>query len=386
MESLYKKVRAPYLIIAVFTLLTTLILWLPFIFKLPNVGNIKLNGADFKRVEANWDGPLYIIVAKTFYDPTHPIFTEPPLGLQANYYPAHLPLYPLTIKLLSSFFSYPKAMLSSTIISSILLFCLFYYFVNKHKLSNHPLLLTSIFMLWPRLLVARSVGSPEPLFLLLIMTSVFLFAKKRYLFSSILGGLAVMTKTPGILLFPTYGAYFVYDYLKNKMFDMSRLSIMLIPLSLFGVFSLYGIQLNDFFAFYHTGGVVPMSGLYSAFNAGAKWVGTAWLEDIVFLFLFMATATIFAISSAFGEKKIEFLQVIAFFMVIFLLPLTFVEHRDISRYGLPLIPFVLIIFEKFLTDRRFYIAVLFVLPAIYLYAINFILQNTSPITEWLPFL
>jgi len=56
-----------------------------------------------------------------------------------------------------------------------------------------------------------------------------------------------------------------------------------------------------------------------------------------------------------------------------------VAHRDISRYVLPVAPFVLIAFEKVLTSREFKIIFPVILLAIYLYAQNFLLQNTAPI-------
>ncbi len=70
---------------------------------------------------------------------------------------------------------------------------------------------------------------------------------------------------------------------------------------------------------------------------------------------------------------------LAFFVLTYLAAGTLVAHRDISRYLLPISPFVLIAFEKILTSREFKIILPIILLAIYLYAQNFILQNTAPI-------
>ena len=64
---------------------------------------------------------------------------------------------------------------------------------------------------------------------------------------------------------------------------------------------------------------------------------------------------------------------------------SFVAHRDISRYLLPLSPFVLIAFEKILTSKEFKIILPIIILAIYLYAQNFIIQNVAPIPNLTPF-
>jgi len=69
----------------------------------------------------------------------------------------------------------------------------------------------------------------------------------------------------------------------------------------------------------------------------------------------------------------------AFFVLIYLAASTLVAHRDISRYLLPIFPFILIAFEKVLTTREFKIILPIILLAIYLYSQNFILANIAPI-------
>jgi len=385
MNSLYKKKPFPYLIIVVLTIISSLLLWLPFLAHISHIGGINIPTTGMQTIEANWDGPLYIIPAKTLYNPNDSIYINPPLGLSPSYFAAHLPLYPFTIRMLSSVLSYPKAMLASTLIASILFFCLFYYVSKKHRLTSFPLILTLVLMFWPRLWIIRSIGSPEPFFLVFLLASIFLFIDKKYFFASILGSLAVWTKVPGVLLFPSFGLYIGYIYFKTKTFKPSYLWILLIPLSLIGVFQFYSIQLHDFFAYFHTGAVVPMPRIFAVFNTSSIWVGTAWLEDIIFLFLFLISATVVAVTCKIKEND-SWIKIIASFMVVFIGALTFVEHRDISRYSLPLIPLVFLIFEKLFTDRRFLIALCIVLPALYLYALNFIIANAAPITDWIPFL
>jgi hypothetical protein len=112
MEVLYRKYRA-YVFITLTCLFSTLILWLPFVMRATSINNISTPDNNFDVIRKNWDGPLYIIPAKTLYDKNHPVSLENPLGLTYNYFAAHLPLYPLTIRMLALVFSYPAAMLTS---------------------------------------------------------------------------------------------------------------------------------------------------------------------------------------------------------------------------------------------------------------------------------
>ncbi len=385
MFKLYIKNPLPFLVIAFITIISTLILWSPFILKSRKINGIKIDLPGFQTVIQQWDGPLYIIPAKTFYDLTKIDIPNQgfilSLPLSAKYFAAHFPIYPLTIKFLSSFFSYPKAMLTSTLIASILLFSFFYYFLKKLKLTSHPLWLTFIFMfITPRFFVIRSVGSPEPLFILLILLSLFFFLNEDYLLAGTMGSLATMTKTPGILLFFAYLLYFIEQYLKTKKLQSKWFWIVLIPIGLLSVFLLYLKQYGDFFAYFHSGDNIHLTFLpFSVFNFQKKWVGTAWLEEIIFFYFLYLMA-------AFKLFKKESLKPIFYFMVIFFLAIISVEHRDISRYSLPLLPLALIAFEKFFTSKKFLIALIFLLPAIYLYAWNFMAYNIAPISDWGPFL
>lgn len=370
-----------YLIICLTTLLSTFILWLPFILKFDSINGIKIPTPNFQTILKHWDGPLYIIPAKTLYNIDDSILKKAPLGLSEKYFSAHFPLYPLTIRLLSPVFGYPHAMIVSTLIASMILFCFFYYFLKKLQLTDRPLFLTLVFMfIMPRFLVIRSVGSPEPLFILLLLLSVFAFIKKSYLWAGLAGGLATMTKSPGILIFVGYVLCVLEEFFRDKKFNIKSLWLLLIPSGLLAVFLLYGQQYKDFFAYFHSGDNIHLIfPPFSVFNYQATWIGTAWLEEILFYFFFYLL-TIFSIRNSPHVKKLFY------FVLIFFIAVISVQHRDISRYSLPLLPFALIVFEKFFTSKKFLICLLLLLPAIYLYSWNFLIYNTAPIGDWAPFL
>ncbi len=353
-------------------------------------------GVSFLTIYKHYDGPLYVVVAKTFYNPKSIDNLHLEMTTSNKYFAAHLPLYPALIRAVREIgviggikeLAYLKSMVGTNLLTTIGLVLFFYYLLKKFKLTKNPLMLASVFLFLPRFLVVRSVGAPESLFMALILLSLFFFEKNRFWLAGLLGGLATMTKTPGILLFAGYGLVFLERWLKSafakvsadkeKKLNWNWLGIMLIPLGLLGVFGLYQIQYGDFFAYFHSGDNIHLVFPYSVFNFQKSWVGTAWLEDIIFYYFIYGLTIIYL-------KNIKYRSFFYFGLVYFVATL-FIQHRDISRYSLPLWPLALIVFEKFFTSKKFLIIFLILLPAIYLYAWNFLGYNAMPIADWKPFL
>ena len=93
------------------TLIPTFIIWGVFYFKVPEINHIPLPPQGMETIVANYDGPLYLVVAKSLYDATT-IKTSFQFPLSVEYYAAHFPLFPLLIRLLSlALHSYPYSML-----------------------------------------------------------------------------------------------------------------------------------------------------------------------------------------------------------------------------------------------------------------------------------
>ena len=152
----------------------------------------------------------------------------------------------------------------------------------------------------------------------------------------------------------------------------------MIPVRLIIVFLFYFVQTGDFFAYFHSGDNIHLVYPYSAFDFTKRWVGTAWLEDLVFYFgvYLLTVVTLYK-----SHQRSLF-----YFGLVFLTATIFVQHRDIARYSLPLWPLGLMAFPTFFTSKRFMIVFLILLPAIYLYAWNFMLYNVMPITDWTPYM
>lgn len=378
MIKLYNKFSSQLLIVFII-LFSSFLLYLPFLLKAGDWLGLRIFDSNMQYVYRNYDGPLYIIVSKSFYEPAAIQKTGLELPLPAEYFAAHLPLYPFFIRLLGASLGYLKAMLSVNLLFSVLLGLFFYYLVKRLKLTKNPLLLTIVFMFLPRLYVIRSVGAPESLFILLILLSLFFFEKEKFFWAGVFGGLSVMTKTPGAILFGAYFLVFIERYVRTKKVEwQGYLSICLIPLGLLIVFLIYFKQYGDFFAYFHSGDNFHLVTPFAAFNSLARWVRSAWLEDIVFYFFIYALSLFYL-----RESKYRSLY---YFGAAFFAATLFIQHRDIARYSLPLWPLACIAFEKFFTSKKFLFALIIILPGIYLYALNFILSNVMPVANWKPFL
>lgn len=375
-------------IITLISLFSTFLIWLPFFLRLTSFWKISLPAEGMATIMKNFDGLYYIVIAKSLYNP-RVISSLFSFDLPAIYYAAHFPLYPLLIKLGGFFLNHLWSMLSITLLASVLAAVAFYFFLKEFKLSKEPLWLTTLFLLFPaRWLIVRSVGSPEPLFILWLLTSFYFFKKKNYWLAGIFGGSAQLTKPPGILLFVAYAIYLLWKNWKElrkawftRLTRLTRLTcpLLLIPLTLIGISIYYHYVYGDFFAYFHSGDNIHLFWPpLQVFNATAAWVGTFWLEEVIYVYLL----GILGVVLLFKQKRYD----LGIFAAVFFYTTLFISHRDISRYSLPMWPFLLIAFEKFLVKREFKIAFAVILLPIFLYAINFIAGNTLAIADWAPLL
>jgi hypothetical protein len=338
-------------------------------------------------VVANYDGPLYIVVAKTLYDPI--LAKTFPFDIPSEYYAAHFPLFPLLIKAFALPLGFPYAMLFVTILSSVFALYFFQLLIGEFVEKKHILWLTIVFALFPgRWLIVRSIGSPEPLFIGAIIASLYYFRKGKYLWAGIFGAIAQFTKSPAILLFIGYTLTILTTetqklatmssskWLKQSK-PLSYLPLFLIPLALLSVFYIYKLQMNDILAYFHSGDNIHLQfPPFQVFNYKQPWVGTFWLEDILFVYLFGALG----LAKLMRQKE----DALYWFTGILFATLLFVSHRDIIRYGLPLVPFLMIAFRDTLISKEFKFAFAILIIPIYLYSLAFISNNVMPISNWAP--
>ena len=373
-------------LIAVLVIVSTFLIWLPHLLSLPNFWGLNFSNG-FSTIYRNFDGLEYVVIAKSFYDPQ--IISSIPQNLPASYFASHFPGYSIFIALFATILGFLKSMLFVSILSTILAAGAFYFLVKDFKLTSQPLFLTLVFLILPaRWLIVHSVGSSEPLFIFFVITTIFFVLKfeqaGKFFYitlAGIFGLLAQLTRPPGILLFIALILYVHWKlYLQTKVISFQKawldhlkyFPLILIPVGLFGIFYLFGLTYGDFWAYFHSGDNIHLTfPPFQVFNKDQFWVGSIWLEDIVYIIFlgFLGGITLW-------RKK---LYPLAFFVLTYMGASTLITHRDISRYLLPIAPFVIIAFEKILTSKEFKLILPIIALAIYLYAQNFILQNTAPI-------
>jgi 4-amino-4-deoxy-L-arabinose transferase-like glycosyltransferase len=367
------------------TCLITFLVWLPHLLRVNFYG---LNFSEgFNTIYRNFDGIEYIIIGKTFYNER--AIASLPQELPHTYYAAHFPFYSLLILVFEPLIGQLKSMLFVSVLSTIASVIAFYFLVRDFKLSGQPLFLSLVFLVLPaRWLIAHSVGSSEPTFIFFTIAAIYYFLryeqKKDYLdigIAGVFGLLAQLTRPPGILLFIALGLFVLWkSYSKNTGLFIKNIfkavpsyfPLILIPLGLLSIFILYQFVYNDFFAYFHSGDNIHLSfPPFQIFNINQYWVGSIWLEDVVYVYILGLLAGIMLL-------KKDDTKPMGLYVLTYVAASLFIAHRDISRYVLPVFPFALIAFEKVLTSKEFKIVLAIVLLGIYLYSQNFLLQNTAP--------
>ncbi len=326
----------------------------------------------------NWDGPNYIVVAKTFYDfdAVAKYFYIP---FKPIYFTAHLPLYPAFIWLFAPVFGWLYSGVVVNMIFGVLLNILFYVIARRY--TKHALFLTLVFTVFPaRFLLLRGIIAPETMVLFFTLAAFYFWNKNQVLYTALAASLACLTKIQAIFLFPAFVFASWEKWRKNEGHYASFLWLLLIPLAVLSLCSLYYLRTGDFFAFLSAqkGNGLGMSFPFSQFNFTNQWVGTAWIEEVVFYFIGMFIL-IFALRDS--KERSWF-----YFTLLYTLFLLTIPHNDIARYAYPLVPIFLFQFSEFFTSKVFKWALICALPAIYLYTLNLLVTNQAPITDWSQFM
>src|SRR3989344_1806091 len=130
------------ILIATFVIISTFAVWLPHLLELQSFWGLNFSKG-FNTIYRNFDGLEYIVIAKTFYNPS--LIAGIPQELPAGYFAAHFPGFPLLIALFALLLGFLKSMLFVTMLSTIAAAIAFYFLVKDFKLTSNPLLLTLIF-------------------------------------------------------------------------------------------------------------------------------------------------------------------------------------------------------------------------------------------------
>ena len=384
----------PFWTLALVSFLSTAILYFPFVFHLKSFFGLNYTEKfNFSTVLLNFDSLNYIIVAKTWYDPQK-IKSLFPNTLPPAYFPAHFPAYPALIWLTAQIpkIDFPHAAILVTQLTGLAAIFVFYkLLLLLTKSQKASLSLTSLFIFFPaRWLVVKNVPSPEPLFLFFIISAIYFFKKENYGISALMAIFSQTVKSPGVLLAGALGLTAIIEVLKSSSLlkDKKKIKeglkkfwpLLLTPLGIIGVFFLYKITTGDFWAYFKTGDNIHLFWPpFQAFDFNEKWVKTIWLEDVYFYYLLGGVLLTFL----WQKYKTDILFI---FPAVFYFSLIFVAHRDIARYIIPALPFLLLGGENFFQKKQFLIPFIFLLPALFLYAISFISFNVMPLADWTPYL
>ncbi len=341
--------------------------WLVLISTLSSIGlYVPLYLKDPTLLFRHWDGPNYLYVAKTLYQIPldHPFVSY---KTTQAYFACHLPLYPLLIRLFAYVLDYPAAMLCVTLLSSGLATYLFYLLIKESEAVSQPFWSAVLFLFLPvRWLTYHSLGATEPLFLVLVFGSMLCWRRQKYAWAFALVGLSSVTRIVGVLV----GVAYLCTAIQQKRWKaIPWMAIMPVPLLL--TFAFYAYQFGDFWAYFSWNAKLLDPKPLKVFLAYASTNNPHHAE----LYLMM-----YVIYGA-GVWMLRRWPLFFWYGAVFWVFNLFVFHEDLSRYYLPITPFVLIIaYDKVLSHRALQIMFPFLLFGVYAYSLPLIEQNA--LVDW----
>ena len=372
------------LVVVAVAVISLFIFWMPFLFRIESFWGVEFGKHGMETIVQNFDGLNYLAVAKTLYDPAllernFAGFGNPPI-----YYAAHFPLYPLLIRAMGMFANGPQALLLSIVISNILLAGgLYFFFVSLSKNKKLASTLTIIALFFPaRMLLVRGVGTSEPLFMFFVLTSLAMAYRGKHWGASILGSLAVLTRSPGILLFGAYLIQFtIYNLHPTRIYEgasqfTKKLKLfypyLLMPITLVVLFGWYGYQYGDFWAYFRGSSELHPVFFppFLIFSNTARWIDGMWREEIIYLYLFYGVG-IYLVK----DKLMKVFGLVTGALLLL------TAHRDLARYALPLAPIAILGFAPYLNKKNMKWLLLLIVP-IFLLGWQFVVANVQPVSDW----
>jgi hypothetical protein len=186
-----------------------------------------------------------------------------------------------------------------------------------------------------------------------------MFKKERFVVCSLSAAFATITRIHGIVLFPAY----VLLALRKGLYRKIPI-FLIIPISLFLNFYLHYLAFGDLFS-------------YFKWNRGLATFNYPFSSILVYGEYHLFQHLIYALAGVILYRRGYLdLSIITFSLY---LPLLFVVHLDLSRYLIPLSPFVLIAFEDVLDSKEFKLISPLLIMLIYFYVWSVIPTNLAPL-------
>lgn len=329
-------------------------------------------------VYKNWDGPSYILAAISMYNPRiafeNNFINSGDIRQDWTWLPAHFPLYPILIKGVSLLgIGYFQAMLLISVGFTLFSYLALYELLKFLKVSKYPLFLTLPFIfLSPRWFTVSHVGGTESMFLFFVIMFLLYVSKKKHGLAALFIGLAQLTRPQAAFFGIAMAIIALVDLVRTrdlKLTIKTYYPYLSLPLAIVAVFSFYKLQTGNFWAFFEAISLTKnlQSIPFKTFSFPSNNIETFWQEVNAYDYVLYLGASLLMF-----KKKLWQFGIIA---LTFFIPLIFLQHSDISRYAIPLLPFAFIAYSEIIEKKEFTWATLLMSPAVMLYAINFMDHN-----------
>ncbi|HKD17090.1 MAG TPA: hypothetical protein VKG23_04405 [Thermoanaerobaculia bacterium] len=307
--------------LALAAIASSLLVWLPY------AGRMRI-------IYRNWDSPSYLDIAGEGYVSGNPIAptVSPPLVL------AHFPLYPLLVRALG-FIGLERALLAVSVLATIAATAIFYRLARDVWRVESPEFLTLVFLLVPpRWVLYRSLGASEPLFIALVMASIWFFETDRIGWSCVAAGLAAVTRVSGIMILPAWALLLL---LRGRSRSLPWLALIPAGLAAYLVFT--RVRFGSFFA--------PFAPNVEKIASPIPFSFLGWLIGVNLVAhaeFYIYLAFIYALGISRLRRFPVPMTYAAFQLAFFLC----ISSEDWSRYFLAMAPFALVLgFHDILTSR-----------------------------------
>lgn len=378
-----------YLIASLIALVSVFVIWSPFSIGVNYFWGIDFTNKSMLTIAQNYDAMNFLVVARSWYNPSIINDTYNVLVGErgTRYFAAHYPLYAAVIWFFDKFLTGPQAIYASILLSNIVLSIGLVSFFKKFAPSSMlivPLTIMALF-LPPRIMPLRAIGSNEFFCLTFILISIVANRNKKHLLSAVTGALAVLTRSPAILLFVAYIVDIIWKNRGNLKESVKQtIPYLLMPSSLLALWGYYGYVYGDVLAYFKVGGNLNLYlPPFMVFGSELPWISGFWREDIMYLYLFimMGVGLLWE-----RTKKESEIRIVAIFASIYAISLFFVAHRDVSRYSVLIAPLLVLGYGPYIIKTKYYWLLYVLLIPLFLYSWNFVLGNIQPIADWTPFL
>jgi len=369
-------------------LFSLIVFWAPFLLKIEQFWGIDFDRAGTEVIVQNFDGVNFLMVAKSWYSPERlrELAAQLDPTQEPKYYAAHYPLTAAVIAAFSQFTSGPRAVLYTILLGNVFLVYGLYTFFAEFVDKKNALWLAAIGLFLPaRMLSVRGVLSSETWFIPLGLLTLVLAKREKHKEAAVLGSLAILTRSPGIILFGGIGLA-ALSLLKSKTELIKLWPYFLLPATLLGLWGFYGMRYGNPLAYFQSGDnlhlFVPP---FRVFGTSESWVSGMWREDIIYVYVLFVSGLGMWLRKVWKKGGLAYRASVSY-PALFLLTILFVSHRDIARYALPIAPFVIAGFSEFLIQKWVKWVILASLIPIYLLGWQFVLANVQPIADWTPLL